>query len=110
MRGTGLDRAIHEKHRVQSYFRPYTSAHRSSNALTISFETCPKNDDETAACTGLANANARSRLASVAADFGERSDVRPPGEATVLSGAVSKRQVVLSSLNSGVDEATAWFN
>lgn len=35
---------------------PYTSMQRSSKALTISLETCPKNADETDACIGLANA------------------------------------------------------
>jgi hypothetical protein len=32
----------------------------------MSFDTCPKKDDETAAWIGLANANARSRLTRVA--------------------------------------------
>ncbi len=44
---------------------PYTSKQRSSNALTIILETCPKNAAETAAWTGLANAKDKSRVTSV---------------------------------------------
>jgi hypothetical protein len=44
---------------------PYTSMQRSSKALTISSDTCPKNAAETAACTGFENAKARSSVTSV---------------------------------------------
>ena len=44
---------------------PCTSIHRSSNAFTISLDTCPKNAAENVACTGFENANARSSVTSV---------------------------------------------
>ena len=44
---------------------PYTSTHLSSNALTIAFDTCPKNAPDIAACNGFANAYDKSRVSRV---------------------------------------------
>jgi hypothetical protein len=58
---------IHANYRCLIYFvpGPYTSMQRSSKALTISLDTCPKNAAETVACTGFEKANARSSVTSV---------------------------------------------
>lgn len=39
--------------------------HRSSKAFTINLDTCPKNAEDTAACTGLAKEKARSSVTKV---------------------------------------------
>jgi hypothetical protein len=96
------------------YLDPYTFAHRSSNAFTMRRDTCPKKDDDTAAWIGLANANARSRVTRVAAESAGCCAAEIP--ASKIGGADGiaidwKRQVVVSSLKSGVDDdATAFSN
>lgn len=109
---------------------PYITKHRSSNALTICLDTCPKNAADTVACTGFANANDRSRVNSVGPEWSAEirwCDVDGEDEADKLGADVFwgggrplvlgcgdrgeagwKRHVVVSVLNSGVDDdATA---
>lgn len=101
---------------------PYTSKQRSSKALTMSLETCPKNVADIVACTGFENANARSSVTSVGpawsfkkmGDSWDVCDDLGRGSWPALGwgedgDAGWKRHVVESVLNSGEDEdATAY--
>ena len=85
---------LHGRHRGSP--RPYTSSHRSSNALIIKPETCPKNFAEMATCRGFAKAKMISYLTRVDSF---------PSEAFTTG---SNLQVVSRVLNRGVeDDATA---
>jgi len=85
---------LHGRHRGSP--RPYTSSHRSSNALIIKPETCPKNFAEMATCRGFAKAKMISYLTRVDSF---------PLEAFTTG---SNFQVVSRVLNRGVeDDATA---
>lgn len=82
----------------------------------MSFETCPKNVEETVACIGFANAKARSRVTNVGPWSGEVREAIT--ETSCVSGVEGcgeeedtgfRRQTVVKVLNNGLeDEATAW--
>ena len=92
---------------------PYISKQRSSNALTIIFDTWPKTLADTAAWTGFAKANERSRVTRVglaAAPSGaDGLVVCAPGPGRVPAGDCADAgwnlHTVSSALNNGVDEA-----
>jgi hypothetical protein len=106
--------------------KPYTSIHRSSNALTIILDTLPKNALDTLACNGFEKANTISNIKSVGAVWAQRSsgwlawipslgdsaltgDVRGCIDDVDGCGGVSdagwNRHVVMRVLNRGVDVA-----
>lgn len=60
-----LQKVQQHYHQIYLILGPYTFRQRSSKALTISLDTCPKNAAETVACTGFENAKARSSVTSV---------------------------------------------
>ena len=97
---------------------PYISKQRSSNAFTIIFDTWPKTLADTAAWTGFAKANERSRVTrvglappglagSAAPSAGSRFCAARDGEAGCgdCLDAGWKRQMVLRDLKSGVEDA-----
>lgn len=89
---------------------PYTSKQRSSKALTMSLDTCPKKVAEIVACTGFENAKARSRVTRVGPALWPAGTMEElGGNCLVLrwgefGDAGWNRQVVESVLKSGVDD------
>jgi hypothetical protein len=79
----------------------------------MSLDTCPKKADETVACSGFANANAKSKLTSVGEESVDclKERLSPAAGGVDADGGIDwNRQVVVSVLKRGVeDDATAWI-